>query len=82
MGDKFVLEVSNPRNAMKTEPFQGLTAPRVTELDGKRIAIVSEKPDGCLYLVELRKILQKRHPTSTVDIIEGFISSRRSTFPS
>ena len=73
MGDKFVLEVSNPRNAMKTEPFQGLTAPRVTELDGKRIAIVSEKPDGCLYLVELRKILQKRHPTSTVDIIEGFI---------
>ena len=73
MADKFVLNVRNPRNAMKIEGWQGLTAPRVTTLDGIRIAIVSEKPDGCLYLEQLKKVLEKRHPTSTVDIIVGFI---------
>ena len=41
MKDRFVLEVLNPRNAVKTEACQGLTAPRPTTLDGKRIAIVS-----------------------------------------
>ncbi len=73
MADKFVLNVRNPRNAMKIEGWQGLTAPRVTTLDGIRIAIISEKPDGCLYLEQLKKVLEKRHPTSTVDIIIGFI---------
>ena len=55
MAEKVVLEVLNPRNAMKTEELRGLTAPRVTGLDGVRIAIISEKPDGCLYLVQLHK---------------------------
>lgn len=72
MADNFVLEVLNPRNAMKIEEPQGLT-PRVASLDGIHIAIISEKPDGCLYLVQLRELLMKRHPTSTVDIIDGFI---------
>ncbi len=73
MGNRFVLEVLNPRNAMKTEPCQGLTAPRVTTLDGIRIAIVSEKPDGCLYLAQLQKRLRERHPSTAVDIINGYI---------
>ena len=73
MADRFVLEVLNPRNAMKTEPCRGLTAPRVTTLDGIRIAIVSEKPDGCLYLAQLQKCLRERHPASAVDIIDGYI---------
>ena len=73
MAEKYVLEVMNPRNAIKIEGYQGMTAPRVTTLDGIRIAIVSEKPDGRLYLDQIQKLLQKRHPTSTVDIIEGFI---------
>lgn len=72
MGERFVLEVLNPRNAMKIEEPQGLS-PRVTTLDGIRIAIISEKPDGCLYLVQLKELLMKRHPTTTVDIIDGFI---------
>ncbi|MBR3644216.1 MAG: hypothetical protein IKN57_12000, partial [Parasporobacterium sp.] len=72
MGDKFVLEVLNPRNAMKIEEPSGL-APRVTTLDGIRIAIISEKPDGSLYLVRLKELLEKRHPGTTVDIIDGFI---------
>ena len=73
MNDRFVLEVLNPRNAMKTEECRGLTAPRPTTLEGKRIAIVSEKPDGCLYLAQLQKRLQERHPTSEVDIVNGYI---------
>ena len=59
MAEKYVLEVLNPRNAMKIDGYQGLTAPRVTTLDGIRIAIVSEKPDGCLYLNQLQKLLQE-----------------------
>lgn len=70
---KFVLEVKNPRNEMQVLGWQGLTAPRVKTLDGIRIAIVSEKPDGCLYLEQLKKVLEARHPTSTIDIIIGFI---------
>ena len=73
MKDRFVLEVLNPRNAVKTEECRGLTAPRPTTLEGKRIAIVSEKPDGCLYLAQLRRVLRERHPTSAVDIIDGYI---------
>ena len=73
MQDKFVLNVINPRNEMQIAPWQGLTAERVSTLDGKRIALVSEKPDGCLYLDQLQKVLQKRHPTATVDIITGFV---------
>ena len=73
MKERFVLEVLNPRNAMKTEECRGLTAPRPATLEGKRIAIVSEKPDGCLYLAQLQKRLQQRHPTSTVDILNGYI---------
>ena len=72
MRDKFVLEVLNPRNAMKIEEPSGL-APRVTTLDGIRIAIISEKPDGSLYLVRLKELLEKRHPGTTVDILDGFI---------
>ena len=69
----FVLKVVNPRNAQMIQEPQGLTAPRPATLDGIRIAIVSEKPDGCQYLLELQKILQERHPTSTVDIIQGIV---------
>ena len=45
MADRFVLEVVNPRNAMKTLDTQPL-APRVKTLDGIRIALILEKPDG------------------------------------
>ena len=69
----YVLEVLNPRNAQMIQEPQGLTAPRPETLDGKRIAIVSEKPDGCQYLIELQMILRKRHPTSEVSIIQGIV---------
>lgn len=78
MKEKFVLEVLNPRNAIRIEGFQGLTTPRLTTLEGKRIAIVSEKPDGCLYLNQLQKLLREKHPTSTFDLIIGNIFSPES----
>lgn len=79
MGEKFVLEVLNPRGPQKTEKPRRLSAPRPETLDGKRIAIVSEKPDGCQYLIELQKILRKRHPDSTVDIIQGIVFNPQIT---
>ena len=65
MAERFVLEVLNPRNAMKTLTLQGLP-PRVETLDGKRIALILEKPDGIPFLKELQKLLEERHPTSTI----------------
>ncbi|NLV49851.1 MAG: hypothetical protein GXY20_04055, partial [Clostridiales bacterium] len=72
------MEVLNPRNAMKIEEFQGLSAPRLITLDGKRIAIVSEKPDGSLYLNQLQKLLREKHPSSTIDLITGNIFAPES----
>ena len=57
MADRFVLEVVNPRNAMKTLEIQPL-APRVKTLDGIRIALILEKPDGIPYLEQLKKLLE------------------------
>ena len=71
MAEKYVLEVLNPRNAMDTKELKGL-APRVPSLDGIRIALILEKPDGIPYLEELRKLLAERHPTSTIEIVTGF----------
>ena len=71
MAEKYVLEVLNPRNAMKTLERKGL-APRVTTLDGIRIALILEKPDGMIYLEQLKKLLEERHPTSTIEIVVGF----------
>ena len=71
MADRFVLEVVNPRNALKTLDTQPL-APRVKTLDGIRIALILEKPDGIPYLEQLKKLLEERHPTSTIEIVTGF----------
>ena len=71
MAERYVLEVLNPRNAMKTLDIQGLPQ-RVETLDGIRIALILEKPDGIMYLKELQKLLEERHPTSTIEIVTGF----------
>ena len=39
MEDKYVLKVRNPRGVRK-EKIQGLTAPRISSIEGKRIAIM------------------------------------------
>lgn len=67
MKEKCVLKVRNPRSVRKIEGFQGLTAPRLTSLDGKRIATICMKTDGALFLDPLEEQLRKRYPTATVE---------------
>ena len=67
MNGNYILEVLNPRNTRKIEDFQGLSAPRITTLDGKRVALFREKPDSDLLLKPLQKLLQEKYPTSTFD---------------
>lgn len=37
MENEFVIEVLNPRSILKMEPPQGLTAPRPSNLNNKRV---------------------------------------------
>ena len=71
MKEKCVLKVRNPRSVRKIEDFQGLTAPRLDTLDGKKIAIVVMKPDGALYIDPLEEYLKKKYPTATFARYEG-----------
>jgi hypothetical protein len=71
MKEKYVLQVLNPRSVRKIENFQGLTAPRLTSLDGKRIAMISGKHDAGLFIDPLKEHLQKRYPTATFDRLLG-----------
>ncbi len=75
MNEKFVLKVRNPRSVLKIEDFQGLTAPRLDSLDGKRIAVICQKPDGAFFIDPLQELLEKKYPTSTFERFTG----RRST---
>jgi len=74
MSKPFVLEVMNPRSVRKIEDFQGLTAPRLDSLEGKRIAIIRGKPDSDFFLFPLRDQLQRKYPTSSFEYIEGRMS--------
>ncbi len=75
MKDQYVLKVRNPRSVRKIERFQGLTAPRLDSLDGKRIAVIVMKPDGALFIDPLQEYLQKKFPTASFERFTG----RRST---
>lgn len=61
-----VLEVLNPRGVIHSVPMTGLTNPRVTDLNGKKIALLSEKPDAVLFFDAMEKLLKERYPTATV----------------
>jgi len=65
MEGKYVLEVCNPR-AVRDAKIQGLTAPRLPTLEGKRIAIIGALPESIAFNRALEKVLQKRYPTATV----------------
>ena len=69
--EKYVLKVRNPRSVRKIDDFQGLTAPRLDSLEGKRVAVLVMKPDGALYIDPLEEYLKKKYPTATFARYEG-----------
>ena len=70
MKENVVLKVRNPRSALKIEePFA--LPPRLDTLEGKRVAIMTIKPDANIYLDHLARLLRERYPTATFDRIEG-----------
>jgi hypothetical protein len=60
------LEVLNPRGVLHSVPMTGLTAPRPADLAGKKIALLSEKPDAVVFFDGMEKLLKERYPTATI----------------
>jgi hypothetical protein len=73
MKKDYALEVLNPRGILGAKGFQGLLTPRPATLEGKRIAILHEKPDSLLFFDPLEKFLKERYPTAEIGRIEGGI---------
>jgi hypothetical protein len=44
-----ILEVLNPRAELDAAPVQGLAAPRLDTLNGKKIALLGVKPDSLSF---------------------------------
>jgi hypothetical protein len=61
-----VLKVLNPRGVLHSASITGLTNPRVEDLAGKRIALLSEKPDAELFFNAMEDLLKKRYPTAII----------------
>jgi hypothetical protein len=64
--DKITLEVLDPRGNLVSTELTGLSNPRVKDLDGQRIALLSEKPDSVLFFNSMEKLLKKAYPTATI----------------
>jgi len=60
------LEVLNPRGVLQSVPITGLSNPRVTDLGGKRIALLSEKPDAEIFFDAMEELLKEKYPTATI----------------
>jgi len=70
MSEKVILKVRNPRSEISQEEPHALP-PRLDSMEGKRIAVMTIKPDATIYLDRLAELLRERYPTSTFDRIEG-----------
>ncbi len=70
MSERAVLKVRNPRADISQDEPHPLP-PRLDTLEGKRIAVMTIKPDANIYLDRLAELLRERYPTSTFDRLEG-----------
>jgi len=61
-----ILEVLNPRGVLHSVPITGLSSPRLTDLAGKKIALLSEKSDAVVFFDAMEKLLKERYPTATI----------------
>lgn len=64
--EKIVLEILNPKGVLVSPEVEGLKAPRVTDLNGKKIALISEKPDSMLFFNAMEKLLKERYPQAEI----------------
>jgi hypothetical protein len=63
---KFTLEVMDPRGVLADPAVVGLKVPRVTDLDGKKIALLSEKPDSDLFFNAMESLLKNSYPAAEI----------------
>ena len=62
----FTLEVLNPRGVLQPVSVTGLSNPRVADLSGKTIALLSEKPESLNFFDALEDLFKRRYPTATI----------------
>jgi len=56
------LEVMNPKGVLVSPEVEGLKVPRVTDLNGKKIALLAEKPDSMLFFNSMERLLKEAYP--------------------
>ena len=64
--ESVALEVLNPRGVLDGSVPEGLSNPRLDTLDGKRIALLSEKPDAVVFFDVVEEMLSEKYPTATI----------------
>lgn len=60
------IEVMNPRGVIPPAPVLGLSAPRIKDLNGKTIAILSEKPEAKNFFDVIATLLIKKYPKAKI----------------
>ena len=60
------LEVLCPKGVLASPETEGLSNPRVSDLNGKKIALLSEKPDSVLFFNAMERLLKQAYPTSEI----------------
>jgi hypothetical protein len=72
------LEVMNPRGIVDPVPVSGLSTPRLKDLNGKRIALLSEKQEAVYFFDAFERLLRQKYPAAT---ILRFRSAANPTLP-
>jgi hypothetical protein len=75
MKGNVLLEVLNPRSVREMNDVQGLTASRLTGIEGKRIAIMYCLPESVFFSYALQKTMQEKYPTATIDCMQAGMNS-------
>jgi hypothetical protein len=66
MKEKLLLKCFNPQGVVEVPTPSGLINPRVSDLAGKKIAIIWDgKKGGDNYCAAIKELLNKRYPTAT-----------------
>ena len=64
--EQITLEILEPRGRLLSDKRIGLTNPRVSNLNGKKIAICSEKPDSEMFFDRIAELIKEKYPTAEI----------------